>query len=99
MRALTVLVLAGALAGCSSLARISTQLVNIPVAVPCAGEVSPAPAYPDGDEAIRAASAVGDIFGKMKIILAGRALRIAREAELEAALSGCDEIVPIEKNP
>lgn len=93
IRALFALALL-ALAGCSSLAPITTELINIPVAVPCAGAVSPRPAYPDTDEAITEASKTGDIFGKMKLLLAGRELRMAREQELEAALSGCDQIEP-----
>lgn len=83
-----VVILALALAGCATTSepKIITKVVEVPVATPCAVTVPPAPAYPDTDEAIRAAP---NIFEKTKLIVAGRLMRIAHERELRAALIGC----------
>ena len=68
--------------------QIRTVEVQVPVPVPCdaAGRLGPAPAYPDTDEALRAAA---DIFAQTQLLLAGRALRIARLDGAEAALRTC----------
>ena len=60
--------------------------VRIPVAVPCDARTGPTPAYPDTDAALREAA---DLFERVKLLLAGRELREAREAELDAAVRGC----------
>lgn len=65
---------------------VRTIEVAVPVATPCRVSVGPAPSYADADDALRAA---GDIFEAMKLRIAGREQRQAREAILEAALEGC----------
>lgn len=65
---------------------VRTVRVEVPVAVPCAAKVGARPDYPDGDDAVRAAP---DLLERVKLLLAGREMRRAREAELEAALGGC----------
>jgi hypothetical protein len=66
--------------------RIEVREVRVPVAVKCATDPGPRPEYPDTDAAL---AAVKDVFEASKLVMAGRALRIGREAELEAAVSGC----------
>jgi len=66
--------------------RIETRDVPIPVAVQCRPKLSPKPAFPDSDAAIAQTS---DVFDLAKLYRAGRALREAWIAELEAALKGC----------
>jgi predicted small secreted protein len=70
---------------------IRTVEVKVPVDDPaCAREavarLGEAPAYPDTPEAIRAAP---NLFERVKLLLAGRELRIAREAALADALTAC----------
>ena len=65
---------------------IRTVRVEVPVAVKCATDPGPRPEYPDTDAAIAGAP---NVFELAKLYRAGRALRIGREAELEAAVSGC----------
>ena len=70
---------------------IHTVEVKVPVDDPkCAREavarLGDAPAYPDTGEKIRSAA---DLFERVKLLLAGRELRIAREAALAAALKAC----------
>jgi len=65
---------------------IRTVRVEVPVVVKCATDPGPRPEYPDTDAAL---AAVKDVFEAAKLVMAGRALRIGREAELEAAVSGC----------
>jgi hypothetical protein len=75
------------LAGCATQAPvIKTVTVDVPIPVKCAPDVGADPAYPDTDAAILAED---NIIGLAKMYRAGRALRIAREAELKAALKGC----------
>ena len=76
------------LAGCATKAppRVITRTVEIPVAVKCAVDPGPRPAYADTPEALRGAP---DLFEKVKLLLAGREQRMARETELEAASAGC----------
>lgn len=66
--------------------RIEVQKVEIPVAVRCAADPGPDPVYADTPDAI---SAAGDIFDRVKLLLAGRDQRDARLAELKAATAGC----------
>lgn len=88
-----VAIAALALAGCAHTPEpeIRTVEVKVPVDDPaCAREavarLGAASAYPDTPEAIRAAP---NLFERVKLILAGRELRIAREAALEDALEAC----------
>lgn len=82
-----------ALTGCARTVEpeIRTIEVKVPVDDPaCAREavdrLGAAPAYPDTPEAILTAS---NIFERVKLILAARELRIAREAALADALKAC----------
>lgn len=97
MKHLTLL-LAVALAGCSTTRVerpepiIKTVEVRVPVDDPaCVREakakLGPAPAYPDTDAALKAAP---NLYERVKLVMAGRELRRAREAALAAALEGCD---------
>jgi hypothetical protein len=88
MRVGCVLLLALALSACAHRPepRIMTVEVPVPIAVKCAADPGPSPTYPDTNEALRAAP---DLFTRVQLLLAGRALRIGREGELEAAVSGC----------
>jgi hypothetical protein len=83
-----VLLLTLALSACAHRPepRIETVEVPVPIAVKCAADPGPTPTYPDSDAALRAAP---NIFERTKLLLAGRKLRIGREGELEAAVSGC----------
>ncbi len=65
---------------------ITTVTVRVPVNVPCRPDIGAAPDYPDTDAAIKAAP---DLFARVRLIVAGRLLRIQREAELNAAIKGC----------
>lgn len=86
--AFVIIMCAVSLAGCATAPepRIEVREVRIPVPVACAADPGPAPAYPDTPEALATAP---DVFEGVKLLKAGRALRIAREAELNAALKGC----------
>ena len=76
------------LAGCASHREpiVRTVEVRIPVAVPCDPKVGPAPDYPDTDRALKDAPG---LFERVRLLLAGRELRKARETELEAGIRGC----------
>ena len=81
--------LALALAGCATTTPepvIRTVQVSVPVPVACVPKLSPPPAYADTDEALRAAP---DLFSRVRLLVAGRLQRIAREGELTAAIKGC----------
>lgn len=70
---------------------IRTVEIKVPVDDPkCAREaverLGEAPAYPDTGEAIRSAA---DLFERVKLLLAARELRIAREVALANALKAC----------
>lgn len=80
------------LAGCTT-ARVPepvivTQEVKVPVALPCVPEnyKRERPDYVDSDEALKAAI---DAAVRYQLLWSGREQRKAREAENEAALSGC----------
>jgi hypothetical protein len=72
--------------------RIVVQEVRVPVDDPaCAREArdrlrAEAPNYPDTDEALRRAASA---FEGAQLLLAGRILRIAREAAIMGALEAC----------
>jgi hypothetical protein len=82
------LAIALTVAACQTTAepRIEVREVRVPVAVKCATDPGPRPEYPDTDAAL---AAVRDVFEAAKLVMAGRALRIGREAELEASVAGC----------
>lgn len=65
---------------------IRTVEVKVPIPTPCAAKPGPAPNYPDSDAALKGAPNLAEA---LKLLLAGRVLRIGREAELEAAVKGC----------
>jgi hypothetical protein len=93
MRALAV-ALCLAAAGCASSQFrpsepiIKTVVVKVPVPEPCPAleKLGPEPAYPDTDEALRKAP---NILEQVKLLLAGRALRVVRSAAVAEALAIC----------
>ena len=78
------------LAGCASappgLQPVQLRTVELPTPVRCRPELGPDPDYPDTDAALRAAP---DLFARVRLLLAGRLLRIARDQEKSAALAAC----------
>lgn len=66
--------------------KVVVQTAEIPVAIACAADPGPDPAYADSAAAIAAAA---DVFRRVQLLLAGRAQRDARLAELTAAGAGC----------
>lgn len=89
---LAVLAVAGLLlSGCAHQAgpeaKVTTTVREVPVPVPCKADIGPDPAYPDTDAAL---NGVTDVFEGVKILKAGRTLRIARLSELADALKGCE---------
>lgn len=90
MKASAVTIAALALAACQTTPPepiVRTVEVHIPVAVPCdTSDLGPRPAYPDTEERLESTD---NIFAGVAILKAGRALRIRRELELEAALAAC----------
>lgn len=69
--------------------QLQTKIVEVPVPVPCPTKVGPDPEYPDTESAL---AAVADVFEGVKLLKAGRALRIARESELKSAVNSCREV-------
>ena len=59
--------------------------------VACTPAIGAAPAYPDTDAALKAAP---DVFQRVRLLVAGRLERIAREAQLTAALGACEGAGP-----
>ena len=90
MRTIVLAGLAVLLASCAGgpppESRIVVKEVRIAVPVPCAADPGPAPTYPDSPEALRAAP---DLFARVQLLLAGRALREADLAAARAALKAC----------
>jgi hypothetical protein len=78
------------LAGCQSTPpldpRVQVRTVETPVPVRCRPDLGPEPDYPDTDDALRAAP---DLFVRVRLLLAGRLLRIARDQQKTAALAAC----------
>lgn len=75
-----------AMAACASTRPKPIQSVATPVPVACRPSLAPEPDWPDTDAALRAAP---DLFERVRLLAAGRLLRIARDRELTAALEGC----------
>ena len=67
--------------------QVVTKTVQVAVPVACKPAIGPEPAYPDTDAALKAAS---DVYQRVKLLVAGRLERIAREAALNAALGACE---------
>lgn len=67
---------------------IRTVEVRVPVPQPCPmlDRLGPAPVYPDTAEALHGAP---NLFERVKLLVAGRALRIGREAALIGAAQAC----------
>lgn len=87
MRRRLAVLLALLVIGCASSPDTPPSVeVLIPQPVACAADPGPPPDYPDNDQALAEAT---DIFVGVQLLKAGRILRIAREAELNAALSAC----------
>ncbi|QUD88064.1 hypothetical protein [Phenylobacterium montanum] len=78
------------LAGCASTPDVAPpsvmHTVEVPTPVRCRPDLGPEPDYPDTDEALRAAP---DLFSRVRLLLAGRMLRIARDQQKTAALAAC----------
>lgn len=90
---LALVLIVACLSGCGHAPEpeIRTVEVRVPVDDPACSRAAmerlgAAPAYPDTPEAIRGAS---DLFERVKLLLAGRGLRVAHEAALMAALKAC----------
>jgi hypothetical protein len=66
-------------------------LVDVPTPIACPLEAGPTPDYPDTDAALIAAP---DLFSRVRLLAAGRLLRMARERELVAAVAGCAQGQP-----
>lgn len=67
-------------------APVVTRDVLVPIATKCAISAGPDPIYADSPAALLAAP---DILERVRLIMAGRAQRMAREIELKAANDGC----------
>jgi len=86
---LGAVVLAGAaLAACATapVGRAAPRTVDLPTPIACRADVGPPPVYPDTDDTLRAAA---DLFERVKLLAAGRLMRMARERDLTAALGAC----------
>lgn len=66
--------------------KIIVREVSVPVAVKCSPSLQLSDGYPDSAEALRGAA---DLFERVKLMLAGRALRDGDLAQLKAAIKGC----------
>lgn len=67
---------------------VRTVEVKVPVVAPCPAlaTLGAAPAYPDTEAALTAAP---NLFERVKLLLAGRVLRVQRELALTAAVGAC----------
>ncbi len=65
---------------------VQVRTVDVPIAVRCRPDLGPEPNYPDTDAALKAAP---DLFSRVRLLLAGRLMRIARDGEKSAALQAC----------
>jgi hypothetical protein len=64
----------------------TVRTLDVPIAVPCRADIGPEPEWPDTDRALKSAP---DLFARVRLLAAGRLLRIARDRELSAALEAC----------
>ncbi len=83
---LALALLSGCASGPAETPPVRVRTVEIPTPVRCRPQLGPEPDYPDTDAALRAAP---DLFARVRLLLAGRLLRIARDEEKSAALAGC----------
>jgi hypothetical protein len=87
-----MLVIVGALAACEHMPPpepvIVTSEAKVPVATPCKPDLGPEPVYPDTRQALTSAP---DLFERVKLLLAGRELRIAWTAAQAKALKACGQ--------
>jgi hypothetical protein len=67
---------------------IRTVEVKVPVPVPCKPDLGSEPAYPDTRQALTSAP---DLFERVKLLLAGRELRIAWIGAQAKALKACGQ--------
>jgi hypothetical protein len=72
------------IAGCQTL---GIQTADVPLAVGCAGSVTPRPTWQDNADAIKSASG---IEARVRLMIAGRIQRDKRIDDLEGALVACD---------
>lgn len=87
IKAAAILLLIGSgLTACSTTPQIVTKTVEMPVPVHCTPKLSPKPIFPDTARNLRKQK---NIFGRTKLLLAGRKLRDARILELKVAVDGC----------
>jgi hypothetical protein len=90
VRRILAAVLSGLLVvGCASKPPIDI-LPTIPIVVDCDLDLGAEPEYPDTIVALREAVGKGDLYTVTKLLLAGREMRIKRDAEKSAALK-CQE--------
>lgn len=89
----TIIPVALLLAGCATKPTerpepiIRTVEIRVPVAAHCVpATLSPAPAYPDTDAALKSAAGPDERYW---LVVAGRLIRIARLGELETVVAGC----------
>lgn len=87
MKAIALIVVLG-LAACAHTPEsiIKTEPVKVAVPEKCSPTLSPEPTYPSA----QAIANAPNIFEQVKLLVQDRILRIAREAELNAALKGCE---------
>lgn len=69
-----------------------TREVKVPVSIPCEAIVGPRPEYVDSEAALMAYR--NDLYNRVRLLLAARLMRAAREDELTAALAICGVKVP-----
>lgn len=67
---------------------IRTVEVKVPVVQPCPAleALGPSPEYPDSDAALTAAP---NLYERVKLLIAGRLLRMTREANMSAIVQAC----------
>lgn len=77
-----------ALAACATAPepRIVTKEVLTPVAVNCTSNIPGASGYPDTDAALKGAANIAE---RVRLLMAGRAVRSAEIVELRASVAGC----------
>lgn len=97
-RAAAGCVAALAIAGCASVREGQSPIKEVAIVAPvsCQPALGPSPAYPDTDDALRAAPS---LFSRVQLLVAGRLLRLARQRELEAALAACAAPLTFDSDP